>query len=142
MSGTSSQSYHPQYESLHTEHLVMQRHVKSISGCDELNAPCKRASAACSGFWPSSDSSILSVILGLVLFSSMYPGLKIVPGKNIWMLMEYSRSSERRVSARPGQRLTNVNDCLIVLHLLVHVSRVNMTSSRSKTYSLRLTKRK
>jgi len=69
------------------------------------NIPCRRASAACSGLRPSSDSSILRVILGLVLFSSMYPGLYMVPGKNIWTPMEYNWSSERRVSARPREQL-------------------------------------
>ena len=47
--------------------------------------PCRRVSAAWSGFTPPSDSSILRVILGFVLFSSTYPGLYMVPGKKIWI---------------------------------------------------------
>lgn len=35
------------------------------------------------------------------MFSSTYPGLKIVPGKKIWTDTEHSKSSDRSVSAKP-----------------------------------------
>ena len=76
--------------------------------------PLNSLSAAKSGVRPSSVSSILSVILGLNLLSSSYPGVYIVGGKKMWTSMPYSNISEWRVSARPSQHV-NVSRAILNL---------------------------
>lgn len=76
--------------------------------------PLNSLSAARSGVRPSSASSILSVILGLNLFSSSYPGVYIVDGKKMWTSMPYSNISEWRVSARPFKHV-NVSRAILNL---------------------------
>lgn len=73
--------------------------------------------AAFSADNPSSDSSILRVILGFVLFSSSYPGVYMVGGKKIWTPIPYSPNSERNVSARPirSRQHNNIPELCTVL---------------------------
>lgn len=72
--------------------------------------------AAFSADNPSSDSSILRVIVGFVLFSSLYPGVYMVGGKKIWTPIPYSPNSERNVSARPTRsRQHNITVVRVVL---------------------------